>query len=65
MDDTLRTKHSLACPWCNGKTRTVETKPRGKPVKAVRRRRECVECGVRTTSIERFHLSKKSEAPAT
>lgn len=42
----------MDCPSCKAKTRTLESR-RAEDGAAVRRRRECVECGRRFTSFER------------
>lgn len=42
----------MNCPSCNAKTHTLESR-RSEDGSAVRRRRECVECGYRFTSFER------------
>jgi transcriptional repressor NrdR len=42
----------VICPSCDAKTHTLESRP-AEDGSAVRRRRECVECGHRFTSFER------------
>ena len=50
----------LTCPMCGGETRVIDSQRRPKtvggkrPVRIVKRRRECLRCACRTNTFERW-----------
>jgi len=48
----------MECPECNGKTKTIESRKRWK---TVIRRRECLSCHNRFTTIEKFYDDKERQ----
>ena len=45
----------MKCPFCGGESRVIESRP-ASDEEAVRRRRECLACGRRFTTMERVEV---------
>jgi transcriptional regulator NrdR family protein len=45
------TAHAARCD-CGGLTRVLDSRPTAKPLPGIRRRRQCVECGTRFSTME-------------
>lgn len=53
----------IVCPTCGGVTFVVETRVDGEDKTAIRRRRECLDCGDRLTTYERVDGPPKPAEP--
>lgn len=49
----------MNCPSCLDNTRVVESRPTND--NKIRRRRECLTCGLRMTTEEKINIPKKKE----
>jgi transcriptional repressor NrdR len=57
IDGGAESAAKLSCPSCASQaSRILETRPQGE---AIRRRRECLNCSVRFTTIERVITAKR------
>lgn len=56
MDDQKRIRQpQVPCPYCRGDvSKVVDVEPSRQFIDTTRRRRECLECGQRFTTIERI-----------
>lgn len=60
----MRSSDYMSCPKCSATQSNVVDSRRGKSYDARRRRRECLHCGHRFTTIEHVINSRRPKAPS-